>query len=124
MKTNAIGSFELTLETPPRLSVARAAIRRWLEHDVDEDTITDVLLATGEALANAVEHGQPPVAVGMRWSELSTLAVSVKDSGSWKVPGKTSIRGRGIPIMTALMDDVTVDTVDGTAVSFSRTFRR
>ncbi len=122
--TNAIEPLKLTLETPPQLSVARAVIRTWLADDVDEDAIADVLLATGEALANAVEHGRPPIAVGMQWSATGILAVSVNDAGSWSPPVARSNRGRGIPIMTALMDDVTIDTIDGTAVSFSRNFRR
>ena len=44
----------------------------------------------------------------------------VRDSGSWREPGNGS-GGKGLDLMRALMDDVTVDTSpDGTVVELRR----
>jgi serine/threonine-protein kinase RsbW len=42
-----------------------------------------------------------------------TLSVTITDQGCWREPdpaGRSRARGRGIPLMRALADDVTIDT--------------
>jgi serine/threonine-protein kinase RsbW len=43
----------------------------------------------------------------------ATLTVTITDQGSWHEPEPAKqgrVRGRGIPLMRALADDVTIDT--------------
>lgn len=80
------------------------------------------MLASGEALANAAEHGEPPILVDLEWSAPLDLDVLIRDSGSWQASTRPTNRGRGLSIMTALMDTVTLDTTHGTSVRLSRRF--
>jgi anti-sigma regulatory factor (Ser/Thr protein kinase) len=116
--TGANGAGQLELAFPAgtgQLAPARAALREWLGRcDLTPRTAQDVLIAAGEAMANAYEHGsggasgQPisltAVATG------TDLFLTVTDSGRWKnsacVPG--AFRGHGLPLMRALMTEVTV----------------
>src|SRR4029077_11621196 len=79
----------------------------------------DILVATGEACANAIEH-----AYGLRPGEIQVdvsrsdnrLSVSIKDQGSWR-DARGENRGRGLPIMNKLATSVdVVRTTDGTDV--------
>jgi anti-sigma regulatory factor (Ser/Thr protein kinase) len=93
---------------------------------VSPDQATNVLIAAGEAVANAIEHGH-------RYSPEGTISlgaialvdqvhVTVTDTGSWKPPqpSANADRGRGITLMRGLMHDVTInpDTA-GTTVHLS-----
>lgn len=101
---------------------AREAFARWLRAHTGLDDIrfSDVLLAVNEALANAAEfayaqHGVSGVidVEAVRNRTAHTLTVTIADQGRWREPdpakqGRT--RGRGIPLMRALADEVTIDT--------------
>lgn len=113
----------LTVESATGLSSARSAIRRWLRDSLPAEDIDEVLLAGGEALANALEHGRAPITMSLEWSDDWLLQLRVRDSGAWRINPETTSRGLGIPIMTALMDSFSVDTTDGTAIQLSRQFR-
>jgi len=83
-------------------------------------------VAVGEATANAVEHGSP--CGPENCVDITTacdgraLTIMIKDQGKFRRrmpnPGvEMSFRGRGIPLMLALMDRVTIDEAkDGTCV--------
>jgi PAS domain S-box-containing protein len=109
---------------PRQLGPSRTALRSWLTRaGVDPDQIQDVLIATGEALANAIEHGhrdQPDGTVSLRATAIvDRLQVTVADSGVWKVPRDDPgfSRGRGISLMRVLMEDFTIQSNDaGTTV--------
>jgi anti-sigma regulatory factor (Ser/Thr protein kinase) len=97
------------------LAMTRAALRNWLNcAGANPDDTLSVLIAVGEALSNAIEHGHrhsPDGVVTLRASALADrLLVTVGDTGSWKdhVPDATSHRGRGISMMRALMQEVTI----------------
>ncbi|MDN4518530.1 SpoIIE family protein phosphatase [Mycolicibacterium austroafricanum] len=106
------------------LAVGREALRGWLDRaGVGAEQSLDVLIATGEALANAIEHGhreQPRGPVRLRAIALpDRVHVTVVDSGTWKPPATVPAlhRGRGIALMRALMHDVTIDSqTTGTTV--------
>ncbi|BBZ05951.1 histidine kinase [Mycolicibacterium doricum] len=106
------------------LASSRTALRSWLtQAGVGPDQVMNVLIAAGEAVANAIEHGhrdRPDGFVTLRATALvDRLQVSVLDTGSWKTP-RTEVdsrRGRGVALMEGLMDDVSIDPGDdGTAV--------
>ena len=90
---------------------------------VEPDQIQDVLIATGEAVANAIEHGhrdRPEGIVSLRATAVvDGLHVTVIDSGVWKTPRHvpSEHRGRGLSLMRCLMQDFTIHSNDaGTTV--------
>lgn len=104
------------------LTETRAALKDWLSRaGVDADQSLKVLIAAGEALANAIEHGHrhhTEGTISLRATALADrLQVTVIDAGSWKPPVKAAHRGRGISLMRALMHDVTIQPLaTGTTV--------
>jgi serine phosphatase RsbU (regulator of sigma subunit)/anti-sigma regulatory factor (Ser/Thr protein kinase) len=106
----------------------RHVLRRWLRaHGATEDETFDITVASQEACANAVEHAYGP---GRRTFELeATLSdgrvrVIVRDQGSWRPP-RGAHRGRGLPLMRALMEHVDVQHTDeGTIVVLERSIGR
>lgn len=112
---------------------ARAEFAVWLERhfSLDDDRFSDLLLAVNEAIANAAEYAYVDAAergtVDVRAAydaDADTLAVTVDDRGRWrqKVPvqRQQQMRGRGIPLMEVLADDVVIDrTPQGTRVTLT-----
>ncbi len=99
------------------LASARDALRGWLTSvGVDPGQNLNVLIAAGEAVANAIEHGHrnhPEGTINLRATTLvDRLQLTVTDTGSWKTPKPAgeSRRGRGITLMRALMHDVSIDS--------------
>jgi PAS domain S-box-containing protein len=105
------------------LAPSRAALRSWLARaGVEPDQIQDVLIATGEAVANAIEHGHRERAgvVTLRAAAVvDRLQVTVTDTGVWKTPREIAdiSRGRGLTLMRGLMEDFTIHSDEaGTTV--------
>jgi len=101
---------------PDQLASVRAQLRGWLRScDVGARIAQDVLVAAGEAIANAIEHGhryRPGEQVRLRAvSTANQLRVTVTDRGRWRAtpPGDRSLRGHGIALMRALMQQVTIE---------------
>jgi PAS domain S-box-containing protein len=128
----------LVLEAPPRgarlelelpvapesLGVARTHLRRWLlEHGAEHDTVEAIVVASGEAASNVIEHAYGPGSATFRLEaerDDGDAVVTVRDSGRWREE-RNGHHGRGTPLMKALMDDVAIDTGDaGTAVRLRR----
>jgi len=87
-----------------------------------------VLIAAGEAVANAIEHGhrdRPNGVISLRAIAFADqVRVTIVDTGVWKPPqpAANSFRGRGITLMRALMHGVDIDSVSsGTTVELSAT---
>jgi PAS domain S-box-containing protein len=122
----------LQLDFPAEVSElagTRTALRSWLKRaDVDAEQVQDVLIATGEAVANAIEHGHRDHRGGIVSLRATALAdrvhVTVVDTGVWKTPRPDIdiTRGRGVTLMRALMQDVSIhpDTTGTTVHMFSR----
>ncbi|MGY5047080.1 SpoIIE family protein phosphatase [Streptomyces sp. 900105755] len=98
-----------------QLAPVRRALRNWLARcDLPANTVQNVLVAAGEACANAVEHGHrhnPGEAVRLRAeARADDLWLTVADSGLWKVPQpeENTHRGRGVALMRAMMQHVTI----------------
>ncbi len=106
------------------LAGAREALRSWLARaGVNPDQNLNVLIAAGEAVTNAIEHGHRDDSGGVVNLRATTLVdrlqLTVTDHGSWKTPEPDNrrYRGRGITLMRALMHEVTIDPADaGTTV--------
>ncbi|ULE33383.1 SpoIIE family protein phosphatase [Mycobacterium sp. IDR2000157661] len=107
------------------LAPTRNSLRDWLtQAGVDSAQILDVLIAAGEALANAIEHGHRRSSggsVSLRALALADrLHLTVIDNGEWKPPrpDPAAHRGRGIALMRALMQDVSIESsASGTTIS-------
>ncbi|MFJ9732058.1 SpoIIE family protein phosphatase [Streptomyces sp. NPDC101171] len=98
-----------------QLAPVRQALRSWLAQcDLPPNTVQNVLVAAGEACANAIEHGHrhaPGEAVRLRAEALvDNLLLTVADSGRWKAPQpeRNAHRGRGVALMRALMQHVSI----------------
>ena len=108
-----------------QLTPVRAVLRRWLVRcGLGSRMTQDVLVAAGEACANAIEHGHRDIpGTGIRLQAEATvtrLRVTVTDSGSWRAarPAPDPLRGHGIALMRALMEHVTIEAgAAGTTVN-------
>jgi anti-sigma regulatory factor (Ser/Thr protein kinase) len=91
-------------------------LRSWLTRArVDPDQTMNVLIAAGEAVANAIEHGHRHSPQGTISLDATVLVdqvhLTITDTGTWKPPqpASESHRGRGIALMRGLMHDVTIN---------------
>lgn len=102
---------------PANLAHSRNRLRQWLTAaGLDPQSRSDVLLAVGEATANATEHavvdapGLVEITVDARFSG-DRLRISVSDTGRWKPAAETAgHRGHGILLINALVDSVEMRT--------------
>jgi anti-sigma regulatory factor (Ser/Thr protein kinase) len=112
-----------------QIADARHQLREWLSGiDVDPRRESDILLATGEAVTNAVEHGSGADAEMTVSIEAfvrgQTITATVSDAGQWSGDSSASQRGqergRGLTMINGLADDVrTVRTAAGTRVTMT-----
>ena len=109
---------------PEELRLMRLELRAWLDdQELSRSDREAVVLAVGEACANAVEHAYVEAQAGDVSVELSmlddSLVVAVRDFGSWRaVPHDDPDRGRGYEIMRALSERVDIESgPDGTIVT-------
>jgi len=111
---------------PGQLTVLRRAVRRWAAAAaLEPDRSDDLLLALGEAAANAVEHAYRDGATGDWTYEVArggdgSLSVAVQDWGSWRPPlADPGFRGRGVEFVRHLSEEVDIEHGDtGTTVRF------
>ncbi len=109
---------------PDNLALVRGHLREWLaQARADPESCADVLLAVGEASANAAEHSvvgaERPVTLTVT-AALSgnLLLLTVFDDGKWKPATEPQgYRGHGLHLINALVDSVELTaTADGTTV--------
>jgi signal transduction histidine kinase/DNA-binding response OmpR family regulator len=124
----AARSFATVLPaTPAQIPIARGQLEHWLNSiAVVPRHERDILLATGEAVTNAIEHGshnelRATVSVEA-FLRQRTIAVTVSDTGQWVGDSSASLRsqgrGRGLTLISGLADRVdTVRTPAGTRVT-------
>lgn len=125
------GAFERQLSADlSALSAVRRALAGWLlDSGVAVDARHDLVLAASEAITNAAEHGGRSLASArvtlrarIEQTERGTeqVVLQVQDQGEWRPENSSDERGRGLTIMGALMDDVSIDNVGGTTVVMTR----
>ncbi|MFI5539308.1 ATP-binding protein [Nocardia sp. NPDC051900] len=127
---NAVTPLELDFPAEAvQLATVRHTLQDWLTQcGMAAAPAYDVLLAVGEACTNAVEHGHQGDGgvVRLRASlDGGELRVTISDSGRWKQPDPQadSLRGRGMPLIRALIPEVTVTAGDtGTVVDLRTPF--
>lgn len=110
-----------------QLAPARHRLREWLKLlDVDTGREAEILLAAGEAITNAIEHGSgcdPTRTVAIEaFVGGGAVTLTVSDSGRWSVDSSASrrsnLRGRGLALINALAEQVdTVRSAQGTRVT-------
>jgi serine/threonine-protein kinase RsbW len=101
---------------PESAPIARAMVREAaVEQGLDGDCAWDLMLATTEAVANAIKHGKPCQDGGRGihvrvepWDGGDGLCVEVSDCGTFEASTRPAehdaTHGRGIPIITAVVD--------------------
>ncbi|WP_369257187.1 SpoIIE family protein phosphatase [Geodermatophilus amargosae] len=125
---------EVLRADPARLRGVRRRVTAWaLAAGLTGDSLDDLQLALGEALANAVEHayaataGEGRCEYRLERAADGSIDVCVRDEGVWRpAPADRGHRGRGLELISALAADVEVArTVDergaagaGTTVHF------
>lgn len=95
------------------LGALRRSLTTWLEKaGVADPPRADVVLATHEAAANAIEHAGAarPIDVRARLVD-GTLTIEISDSGRWKAANPADEeRGRGLMLIAKLVSKVEIET--------------
>ena len=109
---------------PHSLAALRARARGFLVHaGVGDDDVQELLVALGEAAANAIQH---PIAPTRPFFEVELCAsadevvAAVRDFGQWNGASEDDNRGRGMPLMEALTDVEIGEHSGGTVVTLRR----
>jgi serine/threonine-protein kinase RsbW len=114
----------LTLDLPgdvASIPVARHIVRDAMsELGILPRVVDDVQVALSEACANAVQHSGSGEEIEVRFDlrdELATIEVADRGNGfepaALDAPDILSPRGRGVPLIRALVDDLEVDSAPG-----------
>jgi anti-sigma regulatory factor (Ser/Thr protein kinase) len=111
---------------PAEIEAVRQAVRSMAAHGGFADRAGDAALALDEVVANAQEHGRPPITVNA-WAD-GRLVIEVGDSGAGfdygsvcrtHPPAPFGSRGRGLWIVRQLTDLVSIRSSSaGTTVRF------
>lgn len=120
------GMFAAAIEpVAEQLGALRGDLRAWLAAvgaTVSESG--DVLIAVGEACANAIEHAgaAPNSAIEVRGRLVGCdVVLRVRDHGSWRPGHPQPERGHGLRLMRVLMDRLDIaGGADGTRVELRR----
>ena len=106
-------AFAATLVNgPTELRGLRHSLISWLQQmNASADVQDAVMLATHEAAANAMQHGEHerPVTVSANQEVDGSFSVEVTNHGGWKEP-EPGHHGGGLLMMKELMSDVGIRT--------------
>jgi anti-sigma regulatory factor (Ser/Thr protein kinase)/putative methionine-R-sulfoxide reductase with GAF domain len=122
-------ALRLHLPADPRtLAQLRRTLRRWLHKlGVDRRTASEITLAVNEACANAIQHAYSPAPAEFDVHASASdgeVMIEVSDTGRWRSP-RGQNRGRGLTIIDASMDEVSIESAEtGTRVVMRRGIRR
>jgi PAS domain S-box-containing protein len=114
---------------PLALTSLRRLAGRWLrEAGAEPDEVHDLVMAANEAWQNALEHGtnfaRTTVSVDLEVDAHGEVSITVRDAGSRDRAPSDPDRGRGIELMRALGDEVTLELAPhGSTVRLRRQLR-
>jgi PAS domain S-box-containing protein len=114
---------------PDALTSLRRLLGRWLrEAGAEGDEVQDLVMAANEAWQNALEHGtgfaRTTVDVDLERDLHGEVTITVRDAGSRDRAPSDPDRGRGIELMRALADEVTLELAPhGSTVRLRRALR-
>jgi serine/threonine-protein kinase RsbW len=111
-----------------QVRVVRRLLSQWLHSDhMDPDLVDDLVMAVSEALENCCDHAFAGATISgtmtlTAQTSDATLTITVADDGCWQeAPAEPGIRGRGLAMMRALVDDVVVESgPQGTHLALTR----
>jgi anti-sigma regulatory factor (Ser/Thr protein kinase) len=101
---------------PLAAPLVRASLRSFAQAaGLDGEQAFTLQTAVGEAVANVVEHAYETAPTGVvrvaATSGRHSVCVSVEDDGRWRsTRGRCDERGRGFPLMRALVDSVEISS--------------
>jgi GAF domain-containing protein/anti-sigma regulatory factor (Ser/Thr protein kinase) len=132
IRLDAVRLAPLTLTLPvdtESLKTMRTELERWLaDASVPDHDARDVVLASWEAGANAIEHARAPEGSSFHLDAVlagDRIRVEVADEGRWKEPSPSEDRGLGLRLIEALMSSVDVDRrPNGTRIVMERPLTR
>jgi PAS domain S-box-containing protein len=129
-------TVQVSADDPSCLAFLRAELRRWLSAaSIGSREASDIMIAAGEATANAVEHAPAartddatPVLITLTaHADQAMIRLTVTDTGTWRPPPPDreqpapGTRGHGVIFMHALMNEVTIDpSAHGTTVTLTK----
>jgi anti-sigma regulatory factor (Ser/Thr protein kinase) len=110
---------------PSALGSLRGLLNRWLEQtDASSADLYAVVMACNEACANAIEHAGAGPDETIAFAAVlhdGEVDVTIRDRGRWREHRPPGEQGRGMDLIEALMDDVSVETdATGTTVRLRR----
>ncbi|GIJ52608.1 SpoIIE family protein phosphatase [Virgisporangium aurantiacum] len=115
-----------------RIKSVRDDLRTWLAGfgvpALDQEAL---VLACSEALANAIEHAYASDGDGVVRVDAAvtdepagrSVELTVHDRGRWREPDPRTDRGRGLPLIRTVVDDVTIVRDGGTTITMRRALR-
>jgi anti-sigma regulatory factor (Ser/Thr protein kinase) len=132
-------NVQVSADDPSCLAFLRGELRRWLSAaSIGSREASDVMIAAGEATANAVEHATadrpadaaPVLITFTAQADHGAIRLTVADTGTWRPPPADrdqpapGTRGHGVIFMHALMNEVTIDPSEhGTTVTLTKDLR-
>jgi anti-sigma regulatory factor (Ser/Thr protein kinase) len=111
------------------LTSLRRVTARWLhEAGAEDDEVHDLVMAANEAWQNALEHGtgfaRTTIGVDLEVDAGGEVSITVRDAGRRDHSPSDPDRGRGIELMRALADEVTLEIAPhGSTVRLRRVLR-
>jgi anti-sigma regulatory factor (Ser/Thr protein kinase) len=123
-----VGSLEIRVEPElGELRHVRRTLDAWLRgKGMTEPPRAAFILATHEALANAIQHsGASSLATIRATTTHEGIEIVISDHGSWKAPDQPSNeeRGRGLDLIQSLVPDAAVTRSEsGTTVSLNHVY--
>ena len=115
---DSTGHFERDVDPAvAALAPLRHALKAWLEsRDLSARSREAVILATHEAVANAIQHSGTINCIRVRAdAEAEGLTIEISDDGEWRIPDDppSQERGRGIGLIRSLVSNATINTDAG-----------
>jgi serine/threonine-protein kinase RsbW len=126
-------TLTLSLRSDPILEGRRSVARFLASNDVGRHCVQDVLLALTEALSNAARHSGCDTVTIRVGASTGAVEVQVSDQGVGfdiglidlcRRPGLFQTEGRGLFLIAAVMDEVSVDCGPGTTLTMRKRILR